>query len=101
MDDLTLLQKIVKIILESDKKYRSSDNLLYLRVLKAFGVNMNTSIYNFYEHFNDYDVPRFESIARTRRKVQELYPELKSEEPVRKWRKENETAFRKYSKEGK
>lgn len=101
MDDLTTLQKAVKSILESGKKYRSSDNLLYLRVLKLAGVNMDTSIFNFYDHFCDYNVPRFESVARARRKVQELYPELKSEEPVKKWRKENETAFRKYSREGK
>ena len=101
MEDLTLLQKIVKSKLESSKKYRCSDNLLYLRILKDFGINMNTSIFNFYDHFCDYNVPRFESVARARRKVQELYPELKSDEPVRRWRKENETAFRKYSREGK
>lgn len=101
MDDLTALQNAVKCMLEEDKNLRSSDNLLYLRVLKLAGVNMDTSIFNFYAHFCDYNVPRFESVARARRKVQELYPELKSEEPVRKWRKENETAFRKYSREGK
>lgn len=101
MDNLTALQGAVKSLLEADKNLRSSDNLLYLRVLKLAGVNMDTSIFNFYDHFCDYNVPRFESVARARRKVQELYPELKSEEPVRKWRKENETAFRKYSREGK
>lgn len=101
MENLTALQEAVKSILESGKKYRSSDNLLYLRVLKLAGVNMDTSIFNFYDHFCDYNVPRFESVARARRKVQELYPELKSEDPVRTWRKENETAFRNYSREGK
>lgn len=99
MDDLTELQNKVKEILESGKKYRSSDNLLYLKMLKLSGVNMDTSIFNFYDHFCDYNVPRFESVARARRKVQEHYPELKSDEPVRTWRKENETAFRNYSRE--
>lgn len=102
MIELNRIQYMVYEILRDNEDCRNSDNWLYLEVLEKHDINvLGMSIDNFFRHFSDYDVPRFESVARARRKVQELYPELKSKEPVRTWRKENETAFRNYSREGK
>ena len=89
MDDLRGLEAIVYDILVKKEKCRNSDNLLYIEVM------------DFFAQFSDFNLPRFESVARTRRKIQEWYPDLMSFEDVRRWRKENETAFKKYAKEGK
>lgn len=100
MDNLTKLQSEVKTLLEADKNLRNSDNLLYTKLLSKMDSEVLTlPVSTFYQYFSDYDVPRFESVARARRKVQELYPELKADEPVRSWRRENESAFKNYAKE--
>lgn len=100
MEDLRGLEAQVYDILVKNKDCRNSDNLLYIEILKKNNVNvLNLSVTEFFMHFADYKIPRFESVARTRRKIQEWYPDLMSFEDVRKWRKENETAFREYAKE--
>ena len=100
MIELTEIQYMVYEILRDNEECRNSDNLLYIEVLKKYNINvMGTSIYSFFNNFSDFSVPRFESVARSRRKVQELLPELGSTESVRKWRKDNESMFREYAKE--
>lgn len=98
MDDLKKLEYKVYQMLQKDEDCRNSDNLLYLTYLKDEGIDVKKiSIDSFYSFFADYGVARFESVARARRKIQELYPDLRACEDVRKWRKENETEFREYA----
>ena len=100
MIELNRIQYMVYEILRDNEDCRNSDNWLYLEVLKKHGINvLGMSVDNFFRHFSDYDVPRYETVSRARRKVQELIPELESVESVRKWRHENETRFREFSKE--
>jgi len=44
-------------------------------------------------------LPSFESVSRTRRKLQARYPELVGSRPVQKMRATGEKAYRRYAKE--
>ena len=44
-------------------------------------------------------LPSFESVSRTRRKLQARYPELAGSRPVQKMRATGEKAYRRYAKE--
>lgn len=102
MADLRKIEEVVRPILEAYPDARNSDNILYGYVIQKYNpMLLNSSVKDYLRYFNDYKVPRFESVARCRRKLQEKNPLLRSAENVREWRKENETSFRNYSREGK
>lgn len=89
------LEEIVKPILENDLTARDDDFEL---VLKVFEKHLSYSDYadtmSFRELMNNHivlDLPPFESITRCRRKLQQMYPELKSSQDVQIIRT-NETA---------
>lgn len=44
-------------------------------------------------------LPSFESVSRTRRKLQAQHPELAGSHPVQKMRATGEKAYRRYAKE--
>lgn len=99
MDDLTKLEGIVKDILEENEECRNSDNFLYMVYLSENNPQvLNIPVIEYFGCFKDYNIARFESVARARRKVQELYPHLMGCESVRKWRNENETKFKDYAR---
>lgn len=95
---------LVKAILEEDKKARNSDSYLYLKVLNhiALQKGMDVSgmtVSGFLMNMSDLGFPGFESIRRTRQKVQERFPELAADKRVRKYRLENEEEYRAFAKE--
>ena len=51
------------------------------------------------EQYKYLGLPSFESVGRTRRKLQAKYPELAGNARVRRLRAEGEKAYRKYAKE--
>jgi len=51
------------------------------------------------EQYKYLGLPSFESVGRTRRKLQAKYPELAGSARVRQLRAEGEKAYRKYAKE--
>lgn len=103
MNDLNTTTKIVKAILEQDEMARNSDSFLYLKVLEhisnqeGFAINHMTVPY-FLENMKDYGFPGFETVRRTRQKVQQHHPELAACDKVAGMRMINETAFRRYSR---
>ena len=58
------IKKIIEEILEEDEKARNDDNWLVVQVLRRLGIK----IYVEYEGFEN--LPKFESIIRTRAKIQ-------------------------------
>jgi hypothetical protein len=95
LDELKSYTDIVKHILETDEKARNSDNHLYLQVLKLVADKHDIKldelpVTTFLLHFNDYKFPNYKTIERTRRKIQELYPELSASDKVKEFRKDNE-----------
>lgn len=105
MNELKTTTKLVKAILEQDEQSRNSDSRLYLKVLEVIaeqhGYNMKRmSVYHFLEcRASDYPFfPGFETVRRTRQKIQATYPELAACDKVAGMRMVNETAFREYAR---
>ena len=103
MNDLNTTTKLVKAILEQDEMARNSDSFLYLKVLEhisnqeGFAINHMTVPY-FLENMKEYGFPGFETVRRTRQKVQQHHPELAACDKVTRMRMLNETDFRRYSR---
>lgn len=98
MSDLKSIAALVQALLEQDTNCRNSDGFLYLRVLFAHaeknGINLNTmTIPDFLMHHHGTDFPIFESVRRSRQRIQQRHPELSASEKVEAFRTENEAAY--------
>ena len=96
---------LVKAILEEDQKARNSDSHLYLKVIEHIADQKGYDIWNFkvpyfLEYMTVYGFPPFESVRRSRQKLQAEYPELSANRKVAEQRAENEEAFRQFAREG-
>lgn len=96
--------KIVQGILEKDVEARNSDNYLYYKVLSVVGrmndIDINSmSIPTFLLNINEFGFPAFETVRRTRQKIQAEIPELRGNKTVEHMREMNEEEYRKYAKE--
>ena len=94
---------IVKLILQDNEEARNSDDVLFANYIMFAGNKKGEdvskiSILNYLATHNELDIPSFESIARARRKIQELYPELRSSARIEALREVNEAEFREFSK---
>jgi len=100
MRNLKTIEGKVKAILEKDEEARNDDMLLYLKVcntcLKDTGAMPFAEVIAQYKYLG---LPSFESVSRTRRKLQARYPELAGSRPVQKMRATGEKAYRRYAKE--
>lgn len=105
MDNLKTLTSQVKNILETVPETRNSDNRLYYVVCATIGKKNGIDIEkmsmpHFLLHLKDYGMPAFESVRRTRQKIQETYPELAADRDVEAQRELNEEAFLEYARGG-
>lgn len=103
MTDLKNTTELVKAILEENEQARNSDNFLYLKVLERIGAEkgyflQNMSVINFLVNMEMYGFPPFESVRRTRQKIQQHHPELASSDRIAAFRADNEAAFREYAR---
>lgn len=101
--DLYRTSDLVKAILEQDKRARNSDSFLYLRVLGVLGLKNgididSMSITTFLLNMTEYGFPPFESVRRTRQKIQHEHPELAGNREVREQRAINEGVYKNYAK---
>lgn len=100
MENLKKIEDVVLRVLEDHPEARNSDNILYSYVIGKYTPDaLSQSLGEYLRYFKDLKIPRFESVSRCRRKLQEKHPELRGAEDVKKWRKENETRFFNYAKE--
>ena len=102
MNDLIPTTKLVKVILEQDKRARNSDNYLYYKVIEyvaeARGLNTrNINIRDFWLRWY-WMFPNVETVRRSRQKIQRLYPELRASQRTKVLRAEQERAFRAYAR---
>lgn len=98
------MKDLVKTLLEIKPECRNSDTVLYKEVLKVVGFANGTDIMNLsVEHFLDnmklYGCPNFETVRRTRQKVQEQNRALRASEAVETVRRHNETVVHDWAKE--
>lgn len=95
-EDIISHESVVKDLLTNNPTYRDSDALLYLAVLEKFGYDTNKPISYYFSNNSNY--PRYGTITRTRRKVQECYPELAPSEKVGSARAVNRLKYVSYSR---
>ena len=97
---LKTIERKVRTILAKNEDARNDDMVLYLVLcnacLKDAGALPLAEIMTQYKYLG---LPSFESVSRTRRKLQARYPELAGSRPVRKKRSPGEHDYRRYAKE--
>lgn len=100
MKNLKTIEKKVRAVLEKNEDARNDDMVLYLALcnvcLKDAGAMPLAEIMTQHKYLG---LPSFESVSRTRRKLQAGYPELAGSRPVQKIRATGEKAYRRYAKE--
>lgn len=95
--------ELVKRILEVDEKARNSDDYLYCMVAVCYGLNCGidiskVSMIRFFGMRNEWDIPGFETVRRSRQKIQQHYPELRAKKEVENNRQMREKQFEKYAR---
>ena len=95
--------KLVHEILINEPECRNSDNILYLRVLQIIGqrngIDVNTmSVPTLLRNLHSLKLPAFETVRRTRQKVQEQHEELRANATVEAYREVLEEEYREYAR---
>ena len=104
MKKLETIKHLVQSILKKDKQARNNDNYLYLRVLQTVAKEKNRphphdiTAEFFFLNMSDYGFPPFESVRRTRQKVQAECPWLASCKKVEELRTEQEETYREFAR---
>lgn len=95
---LKMLAETVKNIMEVRKATRNDDYLLYGFYLNACGVSKSIPYWDLCTKIKQKEVASMESVGRTRRKIQELYPELAADPNAELCRRSKEPEYRDFSK---
>ena len=89
---------LVKQVLEENEKARNSDNELYMEICRR--INPHVFFKPFVEVISNLDIyglPPFETVRRTRQKLQSERPDLRPCDEVALFRAENETAYKEFA----
>ena len=99
MQDLKTTKALVKSILEQDEKARNSDSFLYFRLLERIDKAILTvPVHEFLLSMGLNGIPPFESVRRTRQKIQAECPWLSACDKVKEFRADNENIYRDFAK---
>lgn len=101
--ELNTTTELVRGILKECPEARNSDNILYIKVCEKIGrtngIDINKmSMPYFLLNLKTYHMPAFETVRRTRQKLQATYPELASDSNVEAQKMLYEEDFRKYAR---
>ena len=102
MNELKTTTKLVKAILEENKQARNSDSFLYFKVIQREadqkGVDLRElSVASFLLGMNVFGFTKFETVRRTRQKIQAMFPELAACDKVADMREVQEYKYRTYA----
>lgn len=101
MDTATELRNtsdIVKVVLQRYPEARNSDDYLYFKVCEYInGTHISLPFWKVIKERKDFGYPPFESVRRSRQKIQATYPELASSKAIEAHRKENEKIYEAFS----
>lgn len=102
MRDLKTVSALVKQILEKNVEARNSDNILYLEVLRYYSSKKSIDLYHlsvpdFLMKLEQKGFPAFETVRRSRQKVQATYPDLAATGAVGAFRTRNEKVYREFA----
>lgn len=100
MNNLRNMTELVRIVLEQQPETRSSDNLLYIEVLRRCTNQqvLNMPVWMFYTNLTEWHLPSIETVGRCRRKAQQENPHLKATAEVQDWRNDKEAEFVQFAK---
>lgn len=99
MKNLQSTKVLVKSILEADEKARNSDSFLYFKLLERIDKAVLTvSVHDFLLGMGLMGIPSFETVRRTRQKVQAECPWLAASSRVAKYRAVNEEIYRNFAR---
>jgi len=104
MKDLKTIEEKVKAVLTENMAARNDDMKLYLYVCDYTLSDKDIHVGNMpfetvMEQYRSLGIPCFESVRRTRQKLQAKYPELAGNRQIQKLRAAQEKVYRKYAKE--
>ena len=98
MSKCAKVEPVVKKVLEEKPYTREDDFALVYEVFKEFVPNLDDlSFQDVIINHKEYGLPYFESVRRTRPKLQNKYPELLPPQQVQEARKLEETDYRNYA----
>lgn len=98
-EELKNTTRLVKYLLETEPKTRDSDNYLYVRVVnKIYPQAVTMPFINVMNNLDGLGLPCFETVRRSRAKIQAKHPELKGSPVVQDFRTANEEIFREYAR---
>ena len=98
MSRLNTLAKKIQQVLEEYPATRGDDRLLITTLyIRCYGVRPNAG---FGEVMKDYTLPPFESIRRSRQKIQETHEELRANYDVEQIRFDLQKEYIEFAKEG-
>lgn len=98
VDKLKRYEDIVKPILVSDVRAREDDWYLYGKVLYTLYPELETiPKHDLFLWHKQLGLPSYESVTRTRRRLQRKYPDLASER-VRQKRLEEQEVYKEYAR---
>lgn len=100
--DFKTIESMVKTELEKNERSRKDDMFLYYRICvqKSDKDVAHLAFGNVMRNYKEFGLPTFETVRRTRQKVQERFPYLKDNETVIK-RAEAESDYLDYVRDGK
>ena len=101
---LNCTKDIVYELLLEDEKTRNSDSYLYYKVLAKVGKDKGVSIESmsvpvFLLNMAEYGFPCFETVRRTRQKIQQHNPELAGSEEVEAFRTVKELEYKDFARQ--
>lgn len=97
--ELNSIKALVKSILEEDEQARNSDSFLYFRLLERIDKAVLTiPVHEFLLSMGLHGIPPFESVRRTRQKIQAECPWLAACDRVKELRTENEEIYREFAR---
>ena len=97
--ELKAVSEIVKLVLTEMPETRSNDDLLYMQVINIQNPGIiGMTLYAFFENRQMWGVSGFETVRRSRQKIQAEYPELASSESCTEARKELEGEYREFAR---
>ena len=104
MTNLKATSHLVKDILETDPQTRNSDSFLYLKVLENIAeqkdINLQKITVPDFLTSSELPFPGFETVRRSRQKIQATYPELAACDKVEEMRMINESEYRQFARDG-
>ena len=99
MDSLKTIEGKVRSILQENEDARNDDMILYLALCNLYLKDAGTMpLAEIMTRHKELGLPSFESVGRTRRKLQERHPELLGNVRRQRIRAAGEKAYRKYAK---